>query len=410
MKDNVTGSDFDETDFESQDIYEVKNEVSKETNRNRYYAVQTIANKFINVMVDGGAKSIYNMLDPTYIKDFEITERNAYQKLNVLAIGNLDEYQRDNLEVQFIVKEMYSIEKSSNIVICFLSGNIKSNVEEGKKEYSLIVEIDSKNNTFYILPEDYIKEKNYTDSSKFENYHTLLEEIPVNDYNKFNFTNIDDVNIIKDYLSYYKDIIAEDIEQSYDLLNEEYREARFDSKEEYKQYIKENIKDILSITITKYKTNQLDDYNEYICLDQNNNYYIFQETAIMDYKIMLDTYTLDTQEFLDKYKTGKPQTKVGMNVEKIVQALNMHDYKYIYNRLDQTFKENNFNTIDKFKEYMQEQYTECYGVEYYNVQEESGIYQQKIRLVPNNNIDGTLEKTIIMQLKEGTDFVMSFSI
>lgn len=409
--DKKSGSDFKETDFENQELYEVKNEVTKETNRNKYYAAQTIANKFIDVMVDGGSKSMYYMLDPTYREDFGITEENSHRKLNIFNIEDLDEYQKDNLDVKFKAKEIYSVEKSSNIAIYFVFGNVESNVENEKKEYNLIIEMDSRNNTFYILPKDYMQKNNYEDTSKLGNYNVSLEEIPTNAYNKFNFTNIEDATIINDYLSYYKESIVDDIEESYNLLDKDYRETRFDSEVEYQQYVKENIKNILSITITKYKMNQKEEYNEYICLDQNNNYYILKETAIMDYKILLDNYTIDSQEFLDKYEKANSQTKVGMNIEKVVQALNSRDYKYIYNKLDQTFKKNNFDTFDKFKEYIQENYPEKYKVEYNNMEEQVGIYQQQIRLIANNNNEEEMiEKIITMQLKDGIEFVMSFEI
>lgn len=409
--DKKSGSDFKETDFENQELYEVRNEVRKETNRNKYYAAQTIANKFMDTMVDGGSKSLYYMLEPTYRENFGITEENSYRKLNIFNIENLDEYHQNNLEVKFKAKEIYSIEKSSNIAIYFVYGNVESNIEDEKKEYNLIIEMDSKNNTFYILPKDYMQKNNYEDTSKLENYNVSIEEIPSNNYNKFNFTNIEDATIINDYLSYYKDSIVDDIEESYNLLDEDYRETRFGSEMEYQQYVKENMKNILSITITKYKMNKKEDYNEYICLDQKNNYYILKETAIMDYKILLDNYTIDSQEFLDKYEKANSQTKVGMNIEKVIQALNNRDYKYIYNKLDPNFKKNNFDTFDKFKEYIQENYAENYKVEYDDIQEQIGIYQQKIRLIANHdNREEMIEKIITMQLKDGTEFVMSFEI
>lgn len=39
----------------------------------------------------------------------------------------------------------------------------------------------------------------------------------------------------------------------------------------------------------------------------------------MDYTVMLDTYTIDSDEFNNKYNNGSEQLKVGMNLEKIFQ-------------------------------------------------------------------------------------------
>ena len=102
-------------------------------------------------------------------------------------------------------------------------------------------------------------------------------------------------------------------------LNKMGMRARFD-------FVNENIKDILSIQITKYKKNKTEIGNEYINIDSKGNYYIFLETAIMDYKIYLDDYTVDTQEFIQKYNQETNLNKVKYNADKFLKALNKKDY------------------------------------------------------------------------------------
>jgi hypothetical protein len=54
----------------------------------------------------------------------------------------------------------------------------------------------------------------------------------------------------------------------------------------------------------------------------------------MDYKLILDEYTIDLPEFTEKYKKAAPQEKVGMNIEKIISAINNKDYgKYRFNQV-----------------------------------------------------------------------------
>ena len=48
-------------------------------------------------------------------------------------------------------------------------------------------------------------------------------------------------------------------------------------------------------------TNTKDDYEEYIIVDTNNNYYIIEEYSVMDFKMKLDSYTIESQENIQKY-------------------------------------------------------------------------------------------------------------
>lgn len=411
VKINHTGSDYEVIESEKEVNYEVENKLRREKNRNKYYAVEEIYNSFLDANLYQNNEYVYSMLDESYIKNLNIDKENVCDKIDIFNIDNLSEYQADMTRIQFEVEDVYCIEKSANITIYFVYGNILDKIKNEKKQYNLMVELDAKNQTFYILPQEYMEKNNYMDKTKIEECNISIDEIKESEYNTFEFKNVDDVTIINQYLVKYQNLIVEDIEKSYNLLDEEYKKAKFNDYSEYKKYVEENMQDILSISIVKYKINEKDDSNDYICIDQNDNYYIFKENAIMDYKIMLDTYTINTQEFIEKYESGNIQTKIGMNVDKIIRALNVHDYNYIYKKLDDDFKNSNFDTIEKFKEYMKTNYSDTYKVQYYNVKEELGVYQQSIDLIPSEgNEDEKIEMTIIMQLKEDTDFVMSFNI
>lgn len=411
IKINNTGSDFQEIESEKIANYEAENKLVKEKNRNKYFAIEEIYSSFLDANLYQNYEYVYNMLDENYIKNNNINKENIFSKINIFNIDNLGDYQADMMKISFYVDDVYCIEKSANITIYFVYGNIVDKIKNQNEQYNLMVEMDSKNQTFYILPQEYMEENNYIDSTKIAECNISIDEIKENDYNTFQFNNIDDITIMNRYLSKYQNSIVDNLEKSYDFLDEEYKKVKFNNYSEYKKYVEDNMKDILSITIVKYKINEKEDSNEYIIIDQHENYYILKENAIMDFKIMLDTYTLDTQEFIDKYETENLQTKIGMNVDKIIRALNIHDYNYIYNKLDDNFKNNNFDTIEKFEEYMKTNYPHRYDVQYYKFKEELGVYEQSIDLIPkdNSNTEET-SMNIIMKLKENTDFVMSFNI
>ena len=104
-----------------------------------------------------------------------------------------------------------------------------------------------------------------------------------------------------------------------------------------------------------YNKEEIDGKTKYICLDEKGKYYIFTKENTVNYNVILDTYTIDTEEFLAKYNAGNEKTKAGMNVERFFEALNRKDFTYIYNHLDESFKNNYYNNVEALKEYLLKQ-------------------------------------------------------
>ena len=158
--------------------------------------------------------------------------------------------------------------------------------------------------------------------------------------------------------------------------------------------------------------NSYDGYKEYVCKDQYENLYIFKDTSVMNFKVELDTYTMENSKFTDTYNSSNTEYKVMMNIDKWIQMINCRDYRSAFNVLDETFRTTNFNNdVDKFEEYMRYSFPDHYKVEYGDYSEETGISIKEITLtdITGKNTD-TIEENIYMQLKDGTDFVMSFNL
>ena len=98
-----------------------------------------------------------------------------------------------------------------------------------------------------------------------------------------------------------------------------------------------------------------------------------------------------------------------MNTDKLIKAINRKDYDYIYKKLDQNFAANNFGSLEKFENYMNQNLNAIYEATYYNSSKENNVYVQPVTLKVKDS-DEQKSLNIIMKLKEGTDFVMSFSI
>ena len=202
-----------------------------------------------------------------------------------------------------------------------------------------------------------------------------------------------------------------DHEMVYEKLNQEYREKRFETYEEFDSYAVNNIMNSVSMRIASYQKSEHEGYTQYTCADQNNNYYIFYITDIMNYTLILDTYTIDLPEFVEEYNSADDARKVQLNISKVFEAINDGDYRYVYNKLDETFRNNTYGSLENFRVYMEENFYEENDIEYLEFSEEGDtyIYRTRIKNAAEGQSEGK-EMTVIMKLLEGTNFVMSFSI
>ena len=241
-----------------------------------------------------------------------------------------------------------------------------------------------------------------------------LQEIKKNEYNRTTNVSITEENITKDYINIYKRLALARPDMAYEKMDKEYREKRFGTLDEFKKYVNDNQKDIIQINMTKYLGQEKGEYVQYVGKDKYNNFYIFNENALLDYTIELDDYTLDykNKDFLKAYKGSDAQYKMAYNIEKWIKMINNRDYKSAYAVLDDGFKEQNFKTEEDFIKHMKEFYPLRYKVEYGETSEEGkGIYKQIIYLsdITGENKD-KINEQIIMKLEGNTNFKMSFKI
>ena len=145
-------------------------------------------------------------------------------------------------------------------------------------------------------------------------------------------------------------------------------------------------------------------------MDKYENMYIFRVTGPTNYTVTLDTYTILSDNFKNSYDKASPQGKVMLNADKWVQMLNNRDYTSAYKVLDETFRNNNFGTVDNFENYMRQNYGEHYKVTFGDFSNEGDTYIQPLTLTPISGSNQTKEITIIMRLSDNYGYAMSFVI
>ena len=338
-------------------------------------------------------QAIYNFLNPKYISQNGIITENVLEKVP------------NNGKVEFTPLEMYQLLGNYRTQYA-VYGEMENMETEEKTQSYFIVDVDKTNSSFYITPVEFSKYANVKDIP-LSDEDTSIE---LNDNNYFSYTVMQENDIMLKYFSYYKRLMQENPDMAYLLLDEEYRNKRFGSVEEFKNYVSKNQEEIQTYVAKEYEVNNLEDGTEYVCQDQYKHSYIFKVSAVMQFQVKLDTYTIESDEVKQRYQNADERRKVEMNVDKWIQMLNHRDYKAAYAVLDESFKAQYFQTVEWFEEYMRGKFPYYYGLNLSDYSNEAGLYIQKILLTDiTAKIKMTVPETIVMKLTDD-GFVMSFRV
>lgn len=417
-KSSVDDIDWENTPYKRQ----INDNVYKVTNKVDFYAVENCVNKYLThltIDLDNSSKStqegdskyvaddfassmgiktqedkskaLYDMLDVNFIKENKVTTENLYEIINDRE-GNLsfeaesiNVLEGENINTYSVYGKIYDLETLKTI----------------DYEY-YIVSIDMNNVTFMLEPLG----NNYKNIDEIV-LEKRIENIEANNTNNVQYEIITDFDMSLKYLTHYKINAINNPELEYEYLDKEYKEKKFGNIDNYKNYIEINKEWISNINLESYQVKKTDESTRYICIDQYGNYYIFTETAVMNYTVVLDTYTIDLPEFTEKYNSATEQQKVALNIDKFMQAINTKDYKYAYNCLAESYRNNYFKTQEEFETYAKENFYESSTIGY-NEFDTHGEYYTYSVVLTDKKTGEQKNKTFIMQLNEGTEFVLSF--
>ena len=235
--------------------------------------------------------------------------------------------------------------------------------------------------------------------------------ISKNKYNLFKNINVTNEDMARNYLNDYINKALNYPELAYNLLDEEYKNKRFGNLEEYKNNMSENENQMENTTMVKYGVNEKDNYTEYIIVDNFDNYYTIKENGIMNYTILLDNYTIKTEEFITTYNKASDAKKVATDIEIFIKMINNKDYKNAYECLSSEFKQNYFKTIDEFKNYVQKNFYDTNYITIKNVQTKSNVYTCTANIKSGVGVAADdMDKNFIIKLNPNAEFELSFEI
>ena len=124
--------------------------------------------------------------------------------------------------------------------------------------------------------------------NKDEEAYNYLKNYEVNEYIP---TYVSDEDMAKIYLNDYIQKMYYDVETAYNLLDEEYRNKKFGSIDNYKNYI--NSLPNLNYKLSTYYKYEKKGYIIFGVTDQNSNVYIFKTKGVMQYSVFLDDSTVE---------------------------------------------------------------------------------------------------------------------
>ena len=381
---------------------------------NVYFSVMDTLNTYFEILE-------FDTENSQYVNHYEIEDEDELKRLiledmldqtyvmeNNINVNNFDEYiQLMNYGYNVIPTEL-RVRYDGNMTV-YISSIYIENMEtnELEKRY-YIIRIDSDNFTFSIEPVNNNNVENIDDIQVEESNEKIENHI----YNKFVIKNISTEELIRKYMSNFKKMLLNHTDIAYEnYLDEDYKKERFGELDNLVDFVNKNREELNGVEPSQYLVEFEDNEKKYVILDQYQNTYEFYETATMSYKVRLDTYTIISDNFKETYDSSNEEYKVAMNIDKWVQMLNNRDYTHAYEVLDETFKSNNWGSVEAFEQYMRESFPLHYEVEYATYSSEGSTYVQQINLTDiTGETEGTISLNIIMQLKDNYEFVMSFSL
>lgn len=375
-------------------LIQLDNFTSKETNDNIVFSLSDVIQKLFSYIAVDDDEAVYNMTELQYIKDNNITT------MTVKSI-----YPNVQNGVDYYIQNVYKIQnydKSEYYIYGVILDNNK--IEDSY----LCIEIDTNNSAFGIKPIEFAE---YNKAKNGEISQISSNTISKNKYNNFNIQSFSIEGLSRNYIKDYLFKVTYMPELAYELLEDNYKKEKFSNIDEFKTYIQNNASRFTNFTLKKYQNEINEESIQYIVTDVNDNYYKIYVYKPLEYKMVLDNYTIETEEYLEYYNNATEENRINTCIAKFFKLVNEKDYKNSYSYLDNTFKANNFNTEEKYAEYVNQNFFNNNILEIKSIEKMGEVYSCKVKIKSGVSVSAMeKELTVIVLLGEGTNFVMSFSV
>ena len=343
------------------------------TSNSILYSISNNINKYFNYIKEGNTQAVNELGGNT-----------------VYTISN---------NTKYVVKQAYSTENEYMTkyytygILTIANGNYTAT----KQEVFNIIYVDIDNNTYML---EQVTKEELSNAEKLSEEENI--DIPQGTYNNFEYEYINNVKQMEIYLEDFVFEIFNNIENAYNLLNEEYKLQRFGNINEFVKYVTEKQNQIRNIKIVQYSVEDEAESKVYKGTDEYGNYYHIIENAYMEYEIILDNYTMQD------YSSSSEEEKIEKSAEKFILMLNSADYTNAYNLLEPTFKATYFPTEQEFINYIKNNWYER------NIIASKEVNSEGICIVTIKDSISTesnqMQKQFKITMGEGMNFEIEFDL
>ena len=380
----------DNKESEQEDSLNENFTLEKVTNTSAYFVLKQCMNTYYNSQK---VKRNMRIIDSEAIKSLNINEENVTN-----LVGSID-------VPSFIIDEIYSQKIYSNKRFYVVYHRVETS-ESTYKNAVIIIKIDRKNNIFSIYPYEFLEKNNLTNLKENEhiNLNQNIENTAVNYYSNINSN---DADITKELYYRFKFDLAKDINKLYNIIDEKYRNKRFESFEDFRRFVQERYEELANDEIERFATNKYSDFIEYVGISKNKNY-IFIFKNLMNYTILLDNYTVETPYYLKIYNSSLPHIEAKYCIDRVITAINDKNYKFVYEKYD-VLKRQSLGGYENFVKYLQNIFYDKTSYEFgdYEIIGENVCYDYIVYLDNKEEKQDFREQIKIrIILRENADFIV----
>lgn len=259
---------------EAQDtLVEINSNINKETNDYKFFAVDDLINDFMIYINTENQEAVNALIDSSYSQEYNV------QNIS----GTID---------RFYSQEMYKQDSVTNSIY-YVRGivelvNSQNEINVGNNYFKVYV--DNNNLTASIV---FLTEQEYENAIEANSNEIEEKTIEQNEYNKFEEKMLTEWDLSERYIEDYELKLKYNIEEAYNLLDEDYRNKKFNNNiQEFENYIEQNKEILYNISIYNCTTQIEENYIQYNVEDANNNIFVIKRTNALEYKILLDNVTV----------------------------------------------------------------------------------------------------------------------
>lgn len=344
-----------------------------ESDAKTYYTIDSIIKEFNSYIVylNGSISDLDVDLVPGEVEADVLQEykEEGYEYFNdVLAKSYKEKYSVNdqyilseigkNAKKNYVIDEINVIQEEGSVSSYYVFGKY------GEEDYNFIIVLDEANDTFEVYLDNYLKDLSISKEDQKSIKKIGATSIEENDNNSYIQKDVNEKVIVKDYFDEYISLIKNSPEAAYEKLNSEYKAKRFSDYNSFKAYVDKLVELNEGFKVTEYKTTDMRSYTELVCKYDFGRCIIFYIKGQNNYSVALDSYTISTETYKSEYNSSASEKKAQICLNRFLECINNNDYQSAYGYLNDSFKANNFASVEEFEQYVKSNWFSLDGFRY----------------------------------------------